>query len=62
MYQLRNYVIALIALFAAFTSLTAQADSAASATIANGMLAQDNPDWLVTAERQLPNLLVQNNI
>ncbi len=30
--------------------------------IANGMLAQDNPDWLATAERQLPNLLVQDNI
>ena len=25
--------------------------------IANGMLAQDNPDWLSTAERQQPNLL-----
>ena len=25
--------------------------------IANGMLAQDNPDWLATAERQQPNLL-----
>ncbi len=30
--------------------------------IANGMLAQDNPDWLATAERQLPNLLVPNKI
>lgn len=30
--------------------------------IANGILAQDNPDWLATAERQLPNLLAQNNI
>ena len=30
--------------------------------IANGMLAQDNPDWLATAERQLPTLLVQNKI
>ena len=25
--------------------------------IANGMLAQDNPDWLRTAERQEPNVL-----
>ena len=25
--------------------------------IANGMLAQDNPDWLKTAERQQPNVL-----
>ena len=30
--------------------------------IANGMFAQDNPDWLATAERQLPNLSVQNHI
>ena len=30
--------------------------------IANGMLARDNPDWLATAHRQLPNLLVQDNI
>ena len=30
--------------------------------IANGMLAQDNPDWLTTAERQLPNLLVSDKI
>lgn len=29
--------------------------------IANGMLAQDNPDWLATAERQQPNLLFSNS-
>lgn len=29
--------------------------------IANGMLAQDNPDWLTTAERQQPNLLLPNS-
>ncbi len=29
--------------------------------IANGALAQDNPDWLATAERQLPNLCLANS-